>query len=56
MRGRRSRAWTAPAPERMCFYAEFGGLKTMELLFIAVVLVVAYAVLYAIVRLRRGYR
>jgi len=42
--------------QRMCFYAGFGGLKTMELLLVAVVLVVAYAVLYAIVRLRCGYR
>ena len=56
MRGRRSRVWTARVPERMRFYVGFGGLKTMELLFIAVVLVVAYAVLYAIVRLRRGHR
>jgi hypothetical protein len=56
MCGRRSRVWTAPAPEWVCFYVGFGGLKTMELLFIAVVLVVAYAVLYAIVRLRRGHR
>jgi uncharacterized protein (UPF0333 family) len=40
----------------VCFYAGFGGLKAMELLFIAVVLVVGYAVLYVIVRLRRGGR
>lgn len=33
-----------------------GGLSAMELLYIAAVLVVAYAVLYVVARVRRGRR